>query len=447
MLLLAALSGGAAIAGGWDVMFHLAYVLVGFLGLTFLWAHLAAASLAVERVTTVPRSQVGRQVQQRLTLRTRLPLWLPWVEVRDGARPPASGLDRVVSLGPWAAPSWTGQVVCRRRGRMPLGPTRLATSDPFGLFRVERRVPASTSLLVLPETVPLSYQPLGGELRQDGGATARGLPTAAATIRSIRGYLPGDPLRHVHWPSTARHGHLMVREFEPEPQGDLWLVLDLESAAQAGAGQESTEEYAVKAAASLAAHLVAAGRAVGLASQTASLAPGRGEAHLLRLLELLAVARAQPGLPLADLLSREARRLHRAAGVVLITPAPEDRWTSAVHALAEPGQRWEVVHLEAASFRPGGEGEPAPDARRGPQGGRGGRHGRGGPQGEPTPDARNGPQVPVRRVGRGESIAAALSGPGRLSRPRPDEARNGKGTVARGAGALVNGVLPAEGPG
>jgi uncharacterized protein (DUF58 family) len=44
----------------------------------------------------------------------------------------------------------------------------------------------------------------------------------------VREYRPGDPMRHVHWGLTARHGELMVREFEQERTPRLAIWLDTE---------------------------------------------------------------------------------------------------------------------------------------------------------------------------------------------------------------------------
>src|SRR6202011_6346134 len=103
---------------------------------------------------------------------------------------------------------------------------------------------------------------------------------------------PGDAFNRIHWPTTARTTRLMVREFELDPTADVWIVLDLDIDAQAGSGVESTEEYAVTAAASLARHLLDQGRAVGLVSQTASLPGHRGPRQVERILEVLALAQA-----------------------------------------------------------------------------------------------------------------------------------------------------------
>ena len=44
----------------------------------------------------------------------------------------------------------------------------------------------------------------------------------------VREYRPGDAMRHVHWGLTARHGQIMVREFEEERTRRLAIVVDTE---------------------------------------------------------------------------------------------------------------------------------------------------------------------------------------------------------------------------
>ena len=68
----------------------------------------------------------------------------------------------------------------------------------------------------------------------------------------MRDYQPGDPLRMIHWPTSARMGKLFVRTFDGAPAGDWWILLDLEESTLAGSGFNSTEEHAVILAALLA---------------------------------------------------------------------------------------------------------------------------------------------------------------------------------------------------
>ena len=48
---------------------------------------------------------------------------------------------------------------------------------------------------------------------------------------TARPYQPGDPLRHIHWPITARHDAPYVKVFEPEDASTVWLLADLDAAA------------------------------------------------------------------------------------------------------------------------------------------------------------------------------------------------------------------------
>ena len=60
---------------------------------------------------------------------------------------------------------------------------------------------------------------------------------AGRILYALRGYIPNDSARHVHWKASARFGSLMVREFTHEDDCRVLLVLDPHiSAGAAGAG-------------------------------------------------------------------------------------------------------------------------------------------------------------------------------------------------------------------
>jgi uncharacterized protein (DUF58 family) len=54
-----------------------------------------------------------------------------------------------------------------------------------------------------------------------------GIAGGGDTVRAVRPYVPGDPARLVHWPTSARRGTLVVREHEPPPIVGVALVVDL----------------------------------------------------------------------------------------------------------------------------------------------------------------------------------------------------------------------------
>jgi uncharacterized protein (DUF58 family) len=173
----------------------------------------------------------------------------------------------------------------------------------------------------------------------------------------VREYQPGDSLNRFHWRSTARTGELMVKLFELDPASDVWIVLDMQQDVQSSRGDEGTEEHAVRIAASVARHFLTANRSVGF------LAHGRryhveeatrGLGQYTRILEALAVVRAQGDVPLADLLNHEGRRFGRHTTLVVITPSVDESWVVSLELLAGHGVKLAAIVLEPGTF--GGQG-------------------------------------------------------------------------------------------
>jgi uncharacterized protein (DUF58 family) len=306
------------------------------------------------------------------------------VEVRDESDLPAHQVSRVVSsLRRKSSERWQVRTLCQRRGRYTLGPVLLTSGDPLGLFRFERRVPTTVPLVISPAIVDIpEFSPPAGYL--PGGETMRRrTPYITTNVAGVREYAPGDSFNRIHWPSTARTGRLISKEFELDPAADVWIFLDMYEDAQAesvgparpedphtwllqrGAKLEfppSTVEYGVTIAASLARHFLQLDRAVGFLSYAEHreiAQPDRGERQMTRLLEMLAVVQAKGYIPLAQVLATEGMRLARHITLVVVTPSTDPRWISALQGLRARGVQAVAILLAARTFGPAPNWAPA----------------------------------------------------------------------------------------
>jgi uncharacterized protein (DUF58 family) len=158
-------------------------------------------------------------------------------------------------------------VLPRVRGMHQIGPLTVRVSDPLGLVEYERELVEPTTLMVIPRVTPLSGLPDGfGRGEGEAGSTGlrRGMGEHDALLRE---YQPGDPLRSVHWRSTARRDELMVRLEERPWHGGVTVLLDRRAQAHRGRGAESSLEWAIELVASICRHLLVKGRKVTLVAE------------------------------------------------------------------------------------------------------------------------------------------------------------------------------------
>ncbi len=167
-----------------------------------------------------------------------------------------------------------------RRGVFAAPPVYVQ-SAPLGLFFWRKRADVPGEVVVTPKALHLEGLPWfrpdarGGEEHP----MARTIPHGEM-IRSTRDYRSGDPLRSIHWRSTARTGHLVVKETEGTAiAGGATVLLDL------GGHTEDSLEHAIVVAASVLVHLHEEGIAARLISQE-----GEVEGAIDRQLDALARA-------------------------------------------------------------------------------------------------------------------------------------------------------------
>src|ERR671919_1631073 len=215
----------------------------------------------VER--SVPRRvRVGDDVRVGLQVHNSGKRTLPIMRLEDAFAAfdePAVFVERVP-----AGLSATIELVKRalRRGVYSSGRARLQTASPAGLVRSTRSVDVASDVIVVPRWVELrSFPILEPSSFPFDVLHERARTGAGEEYLGVRGYRPGDPPRWVHWKSSARAGHLVVREFEEEVASRVALVV---AGADEGVPPDSAFEALVEAAASIARYAIVTGHPVDL---------------------------------------------------------------------------------------------------------------------------------------------------------------------------------------
>jgi uncharacterized protein (DUF58 family) len=338
-------------------------LLIG-LGATWLvcrwWVRGLQRSLFFEREVRFGWAQVGDRLEERFTLKNSFLLPATWVTLHDQSTLPDHHASVATGVEGASLSQWKISTRCSRRGVFTLGGTTLETGDPFGIYTLTFEDPTSSTLAVMPPVVPLpKFEILSAGWAGDGRANPHSLQETINASHT-REMAPGDPMRWIHWKSTARHDRFFVRQFEGMPAGDWWILLDLDRENILGEGFESTEEHSVVLAASLATRGLDEEHPVGLAvngNEPSWNVPRRNEYQQRALLKSLAVA--SPGaLGLQDYLQRIGPSLGSNCCLLIITANAGFQWAEALLPLMWRGIQPTVFLLDPLSF--GGTADAGP---------------------------------------------------------------------------------------
>lgn len=353
------------------------FLYLGILLVAFAWAwtHWTARRVRLTRRARQLRAHVGDvfEEQFRLSNNGRLPIL--WAEVfNQSAMPFAAGSRLFTLVSGGEQRTYPARTWLTRRGGFPLGPTRITIGDPFGLFITRKTFPAQETLVVLPAIQRIESFPFPPGLLPGGQAVRRKSHDITPHASGVREYVHGDAMKRIHWRTSARRGQLMVKEFDQDPQAEIWLHLDLQMMAHCEKPYRyeeppmdvmlfmkrpkfklppSTLEYAVSITASLAHYFIRQRFSVGYASagQAYIVHPAeRGERQEAKILETLAFVEADGRLPLAGLVSAQASQLPQGSGVILVTPAARRDLLTAVDNLLLRRLRPVVVLIDAETF-------------------------------------------------------------------------------------------------
>ena len=337
------------------------YVLGGVAGalllLSALWTGLARLRVDVTRQLHPPRVHAGSP--SRVDLR---------VENLGRRRSPVLGLLDAVSgtrgaqlavgpLGPGDTASAAYRLPTERRGILRVGPLEVVMADAFGLTRLTLPATGVTELTVYPHVDEVPPIPLaGGDDPMAGAEHPDVLRRSGDDFYALRPYVVGDDLRRVHWPSTARHDDLMVRQDELPWQGRATVLLDLRTTTTDPDGLE----LAISAAASL---VTASARRQDLirlvTSDGSDSGFAAGHAHIESILEHLAAVEASHELTWPRVLDRLARG-HTGGALVAVVGHPPEGDLAALGRLRRRYGTLTVVQVDRSAWDPTAPAGAAP---------------------------------------------------------------------------------------
>lgn len=372
------LIGGVGTAVNGAVFYvRLLYLGVLLLLLAWLLTALSLRGISVERRARSLRAAVGDVFDENFEISNDSRVTKFWLEVYNQTKIPHAAGSRVLTLLRgrqkrfYNARTWLTQ-----RGGYTLGPTTVTSGDPFGIFRATKQFDALSNLVVFPMLFQVNEFLSPPGLLPGGKAIKRKSIDITPHAAGVREYAYGDPLKRIHWPTSMRRNQLMVKEFEQDPQAEVWLFLDAHKSVHVSKLVEhedtppiddllllrrrkvklppSTLEYSVSITASLAHYFIEQRRSVGLVTATERsykvIPAERSERQEGKILESLAFIQAESTVVLPSLVTAQMGQLPQGSSAIIVTPMVWPELLLAVDSLQRRNLRPLVVLLMPRSF-------------------------------------------------------------------------------------------------
>jgi uncharacterized protein (DUF58 family) len=241
-------------------------------------------------------------------------------------------------LAPGEAAEVELRLLCNTRGVYVLEALQAASHFPSALVKVPRRSRVKDRLLVYPRFTPLdSLDVPHGRNHQPGGIAVASRVGESTEFAGTRDWHEGDRTRDIHWPSFARTGRLVVKEFQEEFFVRLALVLDVQSRSRA---EDALLERGLSLAAGLADVLARQEYLLDVfaaGSRVFHFQAGRALAHVEHILELLAAIETGERLDVDVLEAALLPEVGRLSAILFVVMDWEPRREALVERLRERG--------------------------------------------------------------------------------------------------------------
>lgn len=300
-----------AIAWNTDITMVYIFFVITFVMFVLSYFHMRfnIPDIEIQRVTQETAFE-DEMLNIKMSIRNNLSRGATFFEMVDYFPAAKPGKEKaslfVLEIGANEEKSFNYSIECYKRGLWKIGPIEVISQDALGFFRMKQVLNIASNIIVYPSFFKIfAFPPLAS-----GSVSWMGVETAKISGDSheffgIREYQRGDAISRIHWPSSAKHNKLIVKQFERNSIQEVTIVLDLKKGNDIGVGRETTMEYSVKIAGSVARFLMNSGAFVQIMGYTkeAVVVPfGKGDSHLYKILEYLARVRSEGDYTLSETL-------------------------------------------------------------------------------------------------------------------------------------------------
>jgi len=323
----------------------LAVVLLLAVAMAEVWRRWCLTDVSYRRRFSSRYAPFGAEVEYVVEITNRKLLPLVWIETEDelpAVLAPLQGrvtsshrrgrclLTNLLALRPYEEVRRHYRLSCTTRGEHVFGPLTLRSGDMFGLVSRQAEDQREDRLVVYPRILPVRLSAFAARRLLGEAVVPASLFTDPSRVAGVRDYRPGDSVRQVHWPATARAQRLQVKHYDPIGVRRLTLCVDIDTNTEGrwwSGYTPEVQELVLMVAASLAEWAAQQGMPLGLYVngrpygdvETIQLAPSARPERRTQTLELLGRVMPYPTGPIDQILQSGALRRSGGATVLLIT--------------------------------------------------------------------------------------------------------------------------------
>ena len=191
----------------------------------------ARAGIKVYTECDNTRAEKGQPVSYQIKIINETPLPFPFVETvvslpSENAVICRDELMRITLL-PMGAHIIDSVVSFPLRGSYDIGVKYMYIGDLFGLFRTELKLELHRTVVVYPRNIFMAEDSSRSDTDLPTSVIKRTASHEEAELSDIRDYLPGDPLKNIHWKLSSKADELQVKDFASNTDMHTYILCDL----------------------------------------------------------------------------------------------------------------------------------------------------------------------------------------------------------------------------
>lgn len=211
------------------------WILFALIGITYLFNHLSLyygfTNLSYRMVVAGRVYEIGEEIEVTSIVENRKPLTVTYLEV-DESYPNTFSVKRnrfTLFIMPFQRVRRTYKISAAKRGISTIKDVFLEAGDFIGFKSQRKHLQIHHEVIILPRKAELSQSivPLGA-LTGDVSVKRWIVDDPLMTI-GIREYTGTEPQRYIHWPSSLKHGELMVKNFDFTTDNSAMVLLNMET--------------------------------------------------------------------------------------------------------------------------------------------------------------------------------------------------------------------------